>query len=84
MKKGLSSTDSPDDKNFNPIVPFESELENAKFKELAILFALREVARQNDLSLKQQSEIINPQHSTYKFLCSFKFYRHYFFFFKKF
>ena len=62
MKKGLPTTSSPDDKNFNPIVPFASELENAKFKELAILFALREVAKQNDLSLKQQVEITSPAH----------------------
>jgi len=62
MKKGLSSTDSPDNKNFNPIVPFDSELENAKWKELALIVALKEVAKQNDLSLKQQVEIFSPAH----------------------
>ena len=62
MKKGLPATGSPDDKNFNPIVPFESELENAKWKELAIIVALKEVAKQNDLSIRQQSEIITPKH----------------------
>tara|TARA_B100001989_G_C24499469_1_gene444034 strand:- start:226 stop:681 length:456 start_codon:yes stop_codon:yes gene_type:complete len=61
-EKGLSTTDSPDDKNFNPIVPFESELENAKFKELAIVFALRELGQQNNLTLRQQSAIFSPPH----------------------
>ena len=62
MKKGLSATDSPDDKNFNPILAFESELANKRFKELAIIFALKEVAKQNNLSLKQQVEIFSPAH----------------------
>ena len=57
MKKGQPTTSCPDDKNFNSIVPFDSELENAKWKELALIVALKEVAKQNDLSLKQQVEI---------------------------
>ena len=62
MKKGLSSTDSPDNKNFNPILAFESEVVKDKFKELALIVALKEVAKQNDLSLKQQVEIFSPKH----------------------
>ena len=62
MKKGLSSTDSPDNKNFYSILAFESEVVKDKFKELAILFALRELGQQNDLSLKQQVEIFSPAH----------------------
>ena len=62
MKKGLSSTDSPDNKNFYSILAFESEVVKDKFKELAILFALRELGQQNDLSLKQQSAIFSPAH----------------------
>ena len=62
MKKGQPTTSCPDDKNFNSIVPFESELENAKWKELAIIVAYSELAQQNDLSLRQQSEIITPSH----------------------
>ena len=62
MKKGLSSTDSPDNKNFNSILAFESEVVKDKFKELAIIFAYRELAQQNDLSLRQQAEIISPAH----------------------
>ena len=62
MKKGLSSTDSPDDKNFNPILAFESEVVKNKFKELALIVALKEVAKLNDLSLKQQVEIYSPAH----------------------
>ena len=60
MKKGLSSTDSPDNKNFNPILAFESEVAKDKFKELAIIVAYKELAQQNDLSLRQQAEIISP------------------------
>ena len=62
MKKGLPTTSSPDDKNFNPILAFESELANNRFKELAIIVALKEVAKQNNLSLKQQVEIFSPAH----------------------
>ena len=62
MKKGLPTTSSPDDKNFNPIVAIESEVVKDKFRELALFFALREVAEQNDLSLKQQVEITSPAH----------------------
>ena len=62
MKKGLSSTDSPDNKNFYSILAFESEVVKDKFKELALIVALKEVAKQNDLSLKQQVEIFNPAH----------------------
>ena len=62
MKKGLPTTSSPNNKNFDPIVPFESELENAKWKELAIIVAYKELAQQNDLSLRQQAEIISPAH----------------------
>ena len=62
MKKGLPTTSSPDDKNFNPIVAFDSEIANDRFKELAIIFALKEVAKQNNLSLKQQVEIFSPAH----------------------
>jgi len=62
MKKGLSATDSPDDKNFNPIVAIDSELFQNKFKELALIVALKEVAKQNNLSLKQQVEIFSPAH----------------------
>ena len=60
MKKGLSATDSPDEKNFNPILAFDSELFKDKLKELAIIVALKEVAKQNNLSLKQQVEIFSP------------------------
>ena len=62
MKKGLSSTDSPDNKNFYPILAFESEVVKDKFKELALIVALKEVAKLNDLSLKQQVEIFSPVH----------------------
>ena len=62
MKKGLSSTDSPDVKNNKSILAFESEVVKDKFKELAIIFALKEVAKQNDLSIRQQVEIYNPAH----------------------
>ena len=62
MKKGLSSTDSPDDKNINSILAFESEVVKDKFKELAIIFALKEIAKQNDLSIRQQVEIYSPTH----------------------
>ena len=62
MKKGLSSTDSPDNKNFYSILAFESEVVKDKFKELALIVALKEVAKQNDLSLKQQVEIFSPAH----------------------
>ncbi len=62
MKKGLSATDSPDEKNFNPILAFDSELFKDKLKELAIIVALKEVAKQNNLSLKQQVEIFSPAH----------------------
>ena len=62
MKKGLPTTSSPDDKNFNPIVAFESEIAKDKFKELALIVALKQVAEQNDLSLKQQVEIYSPKH----------------------
>ena len=62
MKKGLPTTSSPDDKNFNPIVAFDSEIAKNKFKELAIIVALKEVAKQNNLSLKQQVEIFSPAH----------------------
>ena len=62
MKKGLPTTSSPDEKNFNPIVAFDSEIAKNKFKELAIIVALKEVAEQNNLSLKQQVEIFSPAH----------------------
>ena len=62
MKKGLSSTDSPDNKNFYSILAFESEVVKDKFKELALIVALKEVAKLNDLSLKQQVEIFSPVH----------------------
>ena len=62
MKKEPSATDSSDNKNFNPIVAFESEIVKDKFKELALIVALKEVAKQNDLSLKQQVEIFSPKH----------------------
>ncbi len=62
MKKGLPTTSSPDDKNFNPILAIHSELANNRFKELAIIVALKEVAKQNNLSLKQQVEIFSPAH----------------------
>ena len=62
MKKGLPTTSSPNNKNFDSIVPFESELENAKWKELAIIVALKQVAEQNDLTLRQQSAIFSPAH----------------------
>ena len=62
MKKGLPTTSSPDDKNFNPIVAIHSELANNRLKELAIIVALKEVAEQNDLSLKQQVEVFSPAH----------------------
>ena len=62
MKKGLPTTSSPDDKNFNPIVAFDSEIANDRLKELAIIVALKEVAKQNNLSLKQQVEIFSPAH----------------------
>ena len=64
MKKGLSSTDSPEEKNFNLIVEqtLNSELFLDKFKELALIVALKEVAKINDLSLKQQVEIYSPSH----------------------
>ena len=62
MKKGLPTTSSPDDKNFNPIVAFDSEIANDRLKELAIIVALKKVAEQNDLSLKQQVEIFSPAH----------------------
>ena len=62
MKKGLSATDSPDEKNFNPILAFDSELFKDRFKELALIVALKEVAKNNDLSLKQQVEIFSPAH----------------------
>ena len=62
MKKGQPTTSCPDDKNFNPIVAFESEVVKDKFKELALIVALKEVAKLNDLSLKQQVEIYSPKH----------------------
>tara|TARA_R100000734_G_C3313116_1_gene104360 strand:+ start:53 stop:547 length:495 start_codon:yes stop_codon:yes gene_type:complete len=62
MKKGLSSTDSPEEKNFNSILAFDSEVVKDKFKELALIVALKEVAKQNDLSLRQQVEIYSPEH----------------------
>ena len=62
MKKGLPTTSSPDDKNFNSILAIHSELANDRLKELAIIVALKEVAKQNDLSLKQQVEIFSPAH----------------------
>ena len=62
MKKGLPTTSSPDDKNFNSILAIHSELANSRLKELAIIVALKEVAKQNDLSLKQQVEITSPAH----------------------
>ena len=62
MKKGLPTTSSPDEKNFNPIVAFDSEIAKNKFKELAIIVALKEVAEQNHLTLKQQVEIFSPAH----------------------
>tara|TARA_R100000353_G_scaffold126937_1_gene90091 strand:- start:417 stop:911 length:495 start_codon:yes stop_codon:yes gene_type:complete len=61
MKKGLPPS-SPDNKNFNPILAFESEVVKDKFKELALIVALKEVAKLNDLSLKQQVEIYSPKH----------------------
>ena len=65
MKKGLSSTDSPDVKNNKSILAFESEVVKDKFKELAIIVALKEVAKQNDLSFRQQIEIYSPTHWKY-------------------
>ena len=65
MKKGLSSTDSPDDKNINSILAFESEVVKDKFKELAIIVALEEIAKQNDFSFRQQIEIYSPTHWNY-------------------
>ena len=62
MKKGQPTTSCPDDKNFNPIVAFESEVVKDKFKELALIVALKEVAKQNDLSIRQQVEIYSPKH----------------------
>ena len=61
MKKGLSATDSPDEKNFNPILAFDSELFKDKLKELAIIVALKEVAKQNNLSLKDSIKIEIPE-----------------------
>ena len=62
MKKGLPTTSSPDDKNFNSILAIHSELASNRLKELAIIVALKEVAKQNNLSLKQQVEIFSPAH----------------------
>ena len=62
MKKEPSATDSSDNKNFNPIVAFESEIVKDKFKELALIVALKQLADKNDLSLKQQVEIFSPAH----------------------
>ena len=62
MKKGLPTTSSPDEKNFNSILAIHSELANNRLKELAIIVALKEVAKQNNLSLKQQVEIFSPAH----------------------
>jgi len=62
MKKGLPTTSSPDDKNFNSILAIHSELASNRLKELAIIVALKEVAKQNDLSLKQQVEVFSPAH----------------------
>ena len=62
MKKGLPTTDSPDDKINNFILAFEPDLVKDKLKETALFFALRELAEQNDLSIKQQVEIYSPAH----------------------
>ena len=62
MKKEPLTTSDSDDKNFNPIVAIDSELFKNKFKELALTVALKELAKLNDLSLKQQVEITSPAH----------------------
>ena len=62
MKKGLPTTDSPDDKINNFILAFEPDVVKDKFRELALFFALKELAEQNDLSIKQQVEITSPAH----------------------
>ena len=62
MKKGLPTTDSPDDKINNFILAFEPKVVKDSFKELAIIVALKEVAKQNNLSIRQQEEIYSPAH----------------------
>ena len=62
MKKGLPTTDSPDDKINNFILAFEPKVVKDSFKELAIIVALKEVAKQNELSIRQQVEIYSPAH----------------------
>ena len=61
MKKGLPPS-SPNDKNNNFILAFEPKVVKDSFKELAIIFALEEIAKQNDLSFRQQVEIYSPAH----------------------
>ena len=62
MKKGLPTTDSPNDKINNFILAFEPDVVKDKLKETAFIFALRELAKQNDLSFRQQVEIYSPAH----------------------
>ena len=52
MKKGLPTTDSPDDKINNFILAFEPKVVKDSFKELAIIVALKELAEQNNLSFR--------------------------------
>ena len=61
MKKGLPPS-SPNDKNINFILAFEPKVVKDSFKELAIIVALKEVAKQNDLSISQQVEVFSPSH----------------------
>ena len=61
MKKGLPPS-SPNDKNNNSILAFEPKVVKDSFKELAIIVALKEVAKQNNLSIRQQVEIYSPAH----------------------
>jgi len=61
MKKGLPPS-SPNDKNNNFILAFEPKVVKDSFKELAIIVALKEVAKQNNLSIRQQVEIYSPAH----------------------
>jgi len=67
MKKGLPTTSSPDDENFNPIVPIpyeeieDSEAFKEKFKLLALTVACKKVAEKNYLTLEQQMNIWIPK-----------------------
>ena len=61
MKKGLPPS-SPNDKINNLILAFEPKVVKDSFKELAIIVALKEVAKQNNLSIRQQVEIYSPAH----------------------